>query len=326
MPKQDSAQAGLQAIGSWNALVPQEWRKLEYAAEAIIEVYSSALGRGSAEQLLASSALQALKQSEPRPLAYEFIKLEKECQVPSGSMMSCYRAGQRQLFFKVEQATVPPGDYLVLISLTNALPDGGTGEGPSRDLIARARGLLLGVLGHTATDQKVASFRVDIQQDDRTSYSSPAVENYEPASKFRNCSPESLQLLSERFPHLSSELQGRLNLALTLLGSAASEMDGSVRFTNMWIALETAAGGYGKVLKVMQTLCGPAASHRAFEPIKTARDNLFHHGKRYYLSQDQEKFLCAAVVAITFSSANISDPGLKSYLSTADPSVGINWK
>ena len=219
MQEEDSAQAVIQAIGSWDALVPQEWRQIDDAAEAIIEVYSSALARGSAEQILASSALQTLKQGEPHPFAYTFINCGEGNQVPSSSMTSCYQDGQRQLFYKIEQSTIPPGDYLVLMSLTTVLLGGGTQEGRSRDLIARARGLLLTLLGHTATDQHIASFGIDIRQGDRVSHRSLAVENYEPAPAFRNCSPESFRLLSERFPHFSSELRDRFNLDPNFFGT-----------------------------------------------------------------------------------------------------------
>jgi hypothetical protein len=78
----------------------------------------------------------------------------------------------------------------------------------------------------------------------------------------------------------------------------------------LWIALEVVAGGFGKVAQLSERLIGSDAATPMLEDIKEARRKLFHEGRRYALSQDQERLICALIIAAPLNWFGISDKDL----------------
>jgi hypothetical protein len=192
---------------------------------------------------------------------------------------------------------------------------GGIAESAAKAAIRVARGALLLFGGHTMADQRLFGATLKLTDPPQPALSTPVVENYAFPNKFLFCSAESVELVSRRICHNPSpENRRRISLALTFLERASSEMDVTVRFTSMWIAMEVVAGGYGKIEKLIEQTTGDSKVRSHLKEIKVARDQLFHHGQRYTLSQEQEKLICAVIAAKIFRDHGVSDRVTQSYL------------
>ncbi len=107
--------------------------------------------------------------------------------------------------------------------------------------------------------------------------------------------------------HLPPDRRRRMSTALTFIGRAAAEMDATVRFSHLWIAVEVAAGGFGRVEGMFDRIAADQAPRAKLKEIKDARVELFHQGRRYALSQDQERLMCAAIIAELLSWYGLQD-------------------
>lgn len=304
-------------INSWAALVPPSWAYGDAYSKALIIAYSSSLTFPSSMQALVCGAKGFLDSISQHPVEIAILQNHESAKFFSASAKSNYKNGSRQIDVKVTEEEITEGGYVCFLSPTLRVGVG-FNEGIARNAIELARGMFFMLAGHTAADQKAFEASVDLTKPDRLSASSDIVETFAMPDMFCFSALESMAQLSERvqFNH-AGEFRQRVSVALTFLGRATSEMDSTIRFSSMWIALEVVAGGYGKVEKLLSTLAGSNDVKKQLGEIKRARDNLFHHGQRYNLSQEQERLICAAIASEIFRVHGINDGKLQSYFKSA---------
>jgi hypothetical protein len=301
-------------LKGWRDILPLDWVEEGKYSDLIVEGYSSSLRPAQQEVLLAAKGV--IKKICEHRLGICFVHFSDSNNLQSGQLLSLYQDGNRLIQFNIEERKIPPGDYVLLFSPALKLSYG-TQEGIARNALAVGRGLLMMLAGHTAAEQLVFTFRIPIDAPDKIGFASPATENFLLADQFSFCSVESVRLLSDRIlHHLPSEIQRRFETALIFLSRATSEMDATVRFTSFWIALEVVAGGYGQVIRLTERISNSASLRAKLNEIKDARDGLFHYGRRYALSQAQERIICALILGELFLRYEIADPKLAECLSS----------
>lgn len=301
-------------INSFFELVPKSWSENEKYAAVILEGYSSSIWDDSEARTLALSSSKIADLVSKHPIIFRFMQIKSKNELLSSSFKSLYRNGQRTINFSPKMEELEPGSYVVFLSPV-AKVEGGTADGLAREAVGLARGLLFMMEGHTVADQRMFGMTLQLGTVQQAAINSPTFENFLLPEEFSYSTSETVKLVSERLRHNNSrEFKNRLAIALTFLGRAASEMDATVRFTNMWIALEVVAGGYGQIEKLITDITSDEGARQKLREIKGARDRLFHHGGRYALSQAQEQLICIAIAAELFRIHNVTDPKLQTHL------------
>ncbi len=327
----DAAEPGRPPLTAFSDLVPLEWRDPAVYAEVIVEIYSSGAAYGSVAQALAESARALIRAIDSHPVTWNFIRFTAEQPVPSVSAFSLYSDGERHIEAHWgPEAVIPIGDYVVFASPLQRLNGGGTLQADATRALGAARGALMALAGHTAAEQLVFRAMPSIEKLDHLTQTAGLTENYASAEDFTYCTPESVAQLAARLAtHIDPVRRRRFLTALTFIGRAGAEMDATVRFSHLWIAVEVAAGGYGKVEGMVSKLTKSEAVRGKLAEIKEARRQLFHEGRRYTLSQDQERLMCAAVVAQLFLWFGVVDAKLSEVIeslgATCETGLGLDF-
>ncbi|MDB5498843.1 MAG: hypothetical protein JWP28_2874 [Phenylobacterium sp.] len=292
-------------------LVPVEWIDPTRHGGIIMDFYSSALARGSPGQELVDSARGLAASICPHPLVWHFMRFEQEQPVTSSVTYSIYSEGSRTLDLRLNKGVIPVGDYVVFVTPVRLTEEGGTADGEANHALNVARGVLTALAGHSAAQQLVLRTSPRIDKLDFMTQSAGIFENFAPPEAFAFCLPDTIATLSRKAAtHAHPERQRRFATALSFVGRAAAEMDATVRFSHLWIALEVSAGGFGKVDALVKRMVQADGAVRMLKEIKEARRQLFHEGRRYALSQDEERLICAVVIATPLFWYGVTDERL----------------
>jgi hypothetical protein len=290
--------------------VPEAWVDPVAYASVILDFYSSALGRGSKARELSEDAHALVSALCAHPVTFGHVRFGQEVPVISLTAYSVYSDGERSIEARSGKEAIPVGDYVLIASPVRRNEKGDTVEGEARHALSIARGVLVSLCGHMAAEQLILSTRPAIEALDNMVRTAGLSENYEPPDIFAFCQPDTVAELGRRMAlHIDVERRRRYSTALSFIGRAAAEMDATVRFSHLWIALEVIAGGSGVEL-MLDSVANSGGARSKLAEIKEARRQLFHYGRRYFLSQDQERLICAAVIWQMLSWYNLKDESL----------------
>jgi hypothetical protein len=304
-------------IAGFSDFVPPEWINPSVYAKVIIEFYSSGLGRLSLGRELSESARNVVSAITPHPITWAFAIFSLDIPFPSMIMYSTYKDQDRYIEGRLANGVIPAGDYVVLTSPVRHGEDGQTIEGEATNALSVARGALVALAGHMAAEQLILRTSPTIDKLDHITGTAGITESYMPPDAFAFCEPQNIVELGLRMAtHMHLEHRRRFATALSFIGRAAAEMDATVRFSHLWIALEVAAGGSGQIRRLFNKITQAEEVGHKLDEIKEARRQLFHEGRRYALSQDQERLICAAVMTQFFSWFGISDKKLSETILT----------
>ncbi len=302
-------------MNSWTDILPSEWLESANFGDIVLEGYASSLSSGSKARTVALEAKELLQNVSSHPVTFSFVSFDEPNNIGDGNVSITYLDGQRIVDFQLGERKIPKGDYVVIGSPELRIHDGGANAGIATNALNAARGLLMSLAGHTAAEQLAFTFRLNKSTNDRLSYTSRIIENFRPSDEFLFCTMESIRELAKRTgTHLTPDHRRRFETSLIFLGRAAGEMDATVRFTHMWIALEVVAGGYGKIDALLTRVSSGALLKQKLKQIKSARDGLFHHGRRFGLAEGQERLICAAILSEFLHHYRVVDPALQTYL------------
>lgn len=276
-------------ISTFLDLIPAPWKTRDEYQRAIMCFFPSAIYQweGSLE-----NALQLKKIVEAissHPVGFNPITLAHDNELPFPRAFIGYKEGTPFLGSKLEKAVFPAGDYLAIFS-----PIPIQNEGEAREAIAVCRGILTAGLGHAIAEKAIGETHIHLH-DDKTSYASEVVERFLPPKDHVFFQTSSARELGDRIlRHIPEELRRRLRTAFLFIGTAAGVTDPTVRFANLWIALEVACGSSGKATAALAAIAGPSLD-QACRTIRNARHDLFHKGQEYILSRDEERLMKAAI-------------------------------
>jgi hypothetical protein len=302
-------------INAFSDLIPPEWRDPADYAAVILEFYSSGIALESPVRKLTEYARSVVRSVCSHPVTWHYLRFTQDQPVSSLTARSVYSEGERSIIAHYGEDVIPVGDYIVFASPVLRAENGGTAEAEPTHALRAARGALMALGGHMAAEQLILRTMPSTEKLDHMTRTAGPFENYEPPEMFAYCGPESIAQLGAKMAiHMDPEHRQRLSTALAFVGRAATEMDSTVRFSHLWIALEVAAGGYGKLNVMFQKIATEEGARTKLADIKGARDQLFHHGRRYSLSQDQERLMCAAIIAQLLSWFGVKDEKLSAVI------------
>lgn len=312
---------GKQIAGSWVDFVPLAWRENDAYAAARIELHASNF-EGTGDEGLFLQAAQAAKELGSHSIGIAFANFTDPLKFADPKMLLAYNEGQLAMNVKLDERVLPPGGYVLLSSPTLKSADG-ENVSAAIDTCMACVGYLCAVLGPSIAHQFSHVFSIDLRDTTKFHGFSEAIENHASPANFVYTTPDSHSLLAEYLRNEQDiDFKRRVELAFLFIGRAQRSIESTLRFFDLWTALEVLFGGYRALAAEINKANKSPEWQQRMRMIKDKRTDLVHNGKRLAISQKDERFLVSTLLRQVFRHYGIIDTAMDAYFAEfeTDPS------
>lgn len=310
-----------QIAESWDDFVPRSWRENDAYATVRIELHASNFAGTDDEGLLLHAA-RAAQELGSHSIGIGFASFTEPLKFADPKMLLAYSEGQLAVNVKLEERIIPPGDYVLVSSPTLKSVDG-ENVSAAIDTGMACVGYLCAVLGPSIAHQLSHVFSIDLRDTTRFHGFSNVVENHASPAMFVYTIPDSHSLLAEYLrAEQDVDFKRRVELSFLFIGRAQRSIESTLRFFDIWTALEVLFGGYRALAGEINKASKTPGWQKRMRIIKDKRTDLVHSGQRSAISQKDERFLVTTLLRQVFRHYGISDTAMDAYFAEVetDPS------